>query len=53
MIANDRVNDVFNELFSEPKQDFFNSVKAGKHQIIIFEELIKLEQRNLKCSPPI
>ena len=38
MIANDRVNDVFNELFSELKQDFFNSVKAGKHQIITFDE---------------
>lgn len=38
MIANDRVNDVFNELFSELKQDFFNNVKVGKHQIITFDE---------------
>lgn len=38
MIASNRVNDVFNELFSELKQDFFNTVKTGKHQVITFEE---------------
>lgn len=38
MIASNRVDDVFNELFSELKQDFFNTVKIGKHQIINFEE---------------
>lgn len=38
MIASNRVDDVFNELFSELKQDFFNTVKTGKHQVITFEE---------------
>lgn len=41
MIAEDRVNDVFNDLFSELKQDFFKSVKAGNHQIITFDEWMK------------
>ena len=41
MIAEDRVNDVFNALFSELKQDFFKNVKAGNHQIITFDEWIR------------
>ena len=38
MIATNRINDVFNDLYSELKQDFFDSVKKGFHQIITFEE---------------
>lgn len=41
MIAKNRVNDVFNALFSELKKDFFKSVKAGNHQIISYDEWIK------------
>lgn len=41
MIASNRVNDVFNDLFSELKQDFFASVKSGKHQTITYDEWIK------------
>lgn len=41
MIANNRVNDVFNELFSELKQDFFNTVKNGEHQVITFDEWMR------------
>ncbi len=41
MIAENRVNDVFNTLFSVLKQDFFKSVKEGNHQIITFDEWIK------------
>ncbi|MDF2543589.1 MAG: hypothetical protein K0S47_3307 [Herbinix sp.] len=38
MITLSRVNDVFNDLFSELKQDFFSEVKKGKHQIISYNE---------------
>lgn len=38
MIADNRVNDVFNDLFSELKQDFFNNAKNGNHQVITFQE---------------
>lgn len=38
MIADNRVNDVFNDLFSELKQDFFNNAKKGNHQVITFQE---------------
>lgn len=57
MIANDRVNDVFNELFSELKQDFFNSVKARKHQIITFDEWMKkytcIFEKNRSTTLPV
>lgn len=57
MIANDRVNDVFNDLFSELKQDFFKSVKAGKHQIITFDEWMKkytcIFEKNRNTTLPV
>jgi len=57
MIANDRVNDVFNELFSELKQDFFKNVKAGKHQIITFDEWMKkytcIFEKNRNTTLPV
>lgn len=57
MIASDRVNDVFNELFSELKQDFFNKVKERKHQIITFDEWVKkytcIFEKNRNTTLPI
>lgn len=41
MISKERVNDVFNSLFSELKQDFFNKVKKGQRQIITYDEWVK------------
>lgn len=38
MIAENRVNDVFNDLYSGLKQSFFEGVKNGQHQIITFDE---------------
>jgi hypothetical protein len=40
MIKENRVNDVFNQLFSELKLDLFDKVKTGKHQVISFDEWI-------------
>ncbi len=40
MISKDRVNDVFNSLFSEMKQDFFTKVKVGQKQLITYNEWI-------------
>lgn len=41
MIAENRVNDVFNDLYSELKQNFFECVKNGQHQIITFDEWVE------------
>ena len=40
MIHQSRVNDVFNSLLSELKQEFFNLVKYKKHQEISYNEWI-------------
>lgn len=57
MIASNRVNDVFNELFSELKQDFFKNVKAKKHQIITFDEWISkytcIFEKNRNTTLPV
>lgn len=57
MIASNRVNDVFNDLFSVLKQDFFNKVYNGNPQIISFDEWIKnytcIFERNRDTTLPI
>lgn len=37
-IGESRINDVFNGIFSELKQDFFAKVQAGKKQVITYDE---------------
>lgn len=57
MIAKNRVNDVFNALFSELKQDFFKNVKTGNHQIISYDEWLKkytcIFEQNRNTTLPI
>lgn len=57
MIAGNRVNDVFNELFSELKQDFFSTVQSGKHQIITFDEWMQrytcIFEKNRQTTLPV
>lgn len=65
MIQENRINDVFNSLLSELKQDFFNSVKNNQHQEITYDEWLdkysvifvnnrstKLPLRKFKSSLP-
>ncbi|WP_346677255.1 hypothetical protein [Erysipelatoclostridium sp. An173] len=57
MIAKNRVNDVFNALFSELKQDFFKNVKTGNHQIISYDDWLKkytcIFEQNRNTTLPI
>jgi len=57
MIAENRVNDTFNDLFSELKQDFFEKAKAGMKQTITFDEWIRkhtvIFENNRTTSLPI
>jgi hypothetical protein len=57
MIASNRVNNAFNELFSELKQDFFNTVKIGKHEVITFDEWVSkytcIFEKNRNTTLPV
>lgn len=41
MIRESNINDVFNALLSELKQDFFNSVRNNQHQEITYDEWLE------------